>query len=116
MNIFRFASKLFTKNSENLFTKIYNKKSWGDFGTLSGPGSTLKETQVIRQAVPQILKKYRKKINTKNSTKKSGDLFINNFNNKSMFSNDTSNDTSKSNNNMLEISNKDFDKYKSMFS
>lgn len=65
---------------------------------------------------PQILKKYRKKINTKNSTKKSNDLFINNFNNKSMFSNDTSNDTSKSNNNMLEISNKDFDKYKSMFS
>lgn len=60
MNLFNFVSKLLLKKPEikNLFTKIYTKKTWGDLGTLSGPGSTLEETEVVRKIIPEILITY----------------------------------------------------------
>ncbi len=59
MSILNRISNLFLKKPiKSLFTQIYEKKKWGDLGTLSGPGSTLEETTVIRETLPTILKKY----------------------------------------------------------
>jgi hypothetical protein len=60
MNFVNFVSKFLSKKPEikNLFTKIYTKKEWGDLGTLSGPGSTLEETEVVRKTIPHIIKNY----------------------------------------------------------
>ncbi len=44
----------FTPNSA-YFTKIYNKKMFGKSESLSGPGSTLKGTKEIREALPKLI-------------------------------------------------------------
>lgn len=48
--------KLKGKNIEDVFGEIYREKSWGDSGSLSGEGSTLKETEVIRRMFPALCK------------------------------------------------------------
>jgi hypothetical protein len=60
MNLVNFVSKLLSKKPEikNLFTKIYEKKEWGDLGTLSGPGSTIEETAIARKIIPEIIRTY----------------------------------------------------------
>lgn len=46
------------KNAENVFTAIYKTNAWGHAQSVSGPGSSLEETKVIRKELPFILKKY----------------------------------------------------------
>ena len=41
-----------------VFDKIYEKNSWGSKESRSGPGSTLRETKRIREALPRIFKDY----------------------------------------------------------
>ncbi len=41
---------------KNVFTEIYQKNSWGDGESRSGPGSNLRNTAAIRAALPGIIK------------------------------------------------------------
>lgn len=45
-------------NPENIFTQIYEKNSWGSTESVSGPGSTLLETEKIREEIPGLLKSF----------------------------------------------------------
>lgn len=54
----RISNFFVKKPIKNLFTTIYEKKGWGNFGTLSGPGSTLEQTEVIRKTIPNIIQQY----------------------------------------------------------
>ena len=40
------------------FSSIYLKKKWGGIETLSGPGSTLAQTAIIRNEIPKIIKQF----------------------------------------------------------
>lgn len=40
------------------FTKVYYENLWKNSQTVSGPGSTLIETEALRKALPEIIKKY----------------------------------------------------------
>jgi hypothetical protein len=44
-----------TKSRERLFTGIYRDNQWGDPASVSGAGSNLEQTAVLRAALPQIL-------------------------------------------------------------
>ncbi|MGE0009782.1 MAG: class I SAM-dependent methyltransferase [Candidatus Babeliales bacterium] len=48
--------------AETIFTTIYEQNAWGSKESVSGPGSTLKETQKIRQEIPKLLKSYKVKV------------------------------------------------------
>ncbi len=50
----------FSRNNtiKKVFSKVYKQKTWGDIETISGPGSTLKETTVIRKVLPELLKQF----------------------------------------------------------
>jgi hypothetical protein len=39
-----------------IFNKIYRLNNWGDSDTVSGPGSNLKNTEILRKELPLILK------------------------------------------------------------
>ena len=41
---------------ESTFSQIYEKKSWGDGESVSGPGSDLDQTAAIREALPKLLR------------------------------------------------------------
>jgi hypothetical protein len=41
---------------ESTFFQIYEKKSWGDGASVSGPGSDLDQTATVREALPVLLK------------------------------------------------------------
>lgn len=41
-----------------IFTKIYYENLWKNGQTVSGPGSTLVETETLRSVLPEIVKKY----------------------------------------------------------
>lgn len=57
LNIFpHLASKNQTR--QQVFEKIFNRRLWLNKETVSGPGSTFSETEILRQFLPQILKKY----------------------------------------------------------
>lgn len=43
---------------KNIFEKYAQENAWGDVDSLSGGGSNLKQTEVIRQAIPDLIKKY----------------------------------------------------------
>ena len=43
------------ENTENVFTTIYEKHTWGS-ESVSGPGSTLKQTEAIREYLPALIK------------------------------------------------------------
>jgi 2-polyprenyl-3-methyl-5-hydroxy-6-metoxy-1,4-benzoquinol methylase len=44
---------------ENIvFSNIFKDKTWGDGESISGPGSSLRETRFLRQELPFLLKKY----------------------------------------------------------
>lgn len=46
------------KNAANIFKSIYEHNIWGSNESISGPGSSLKETAILRQLLPALLKKY----------------------------------------------------------
>jgi SAM-dependent methyltransferase len=43
---------------EGRFTKIYQKNSWGSDESISGPGSTLEATEILRNELPIMFKKF----------------------------------------------------------
>lgn len=43
-------------SSKELFTLIYKKNLWGEQHSVSGPGSTLDSTKVIRKILPSLIK------------------------------------------------------------
>lgn len=50
--------KIFSQqNIEDTFTAIYDEKYWGDDESTSGPGSTLKYTENLRKALPEVINK-----------------------------------------------------------
>jgi len=49
-------------NNAKIFETIYNKNYWDSKESVSGPGSSLKTTQRIREALPDLWKKYDIKI------------------------------------------------------
>lgn len=44
-----------------IFTKVYYENLWKNGQTVSGPGSTLFETETLRKVLPEIIKKYEMK-------------------------------------------------------
>ena len=44
---------------EERFTKIYQENHWNDSGSRSGEGSTLENTQNVRNELPIVLRKYK---------------------------------------------------------
>jgi hypothetical protein len=44
-----------TRSRERLFTKFYRSNHWGDSASLSGEGSNLQQTAVLRAAIPRVL-------------------------------------------------------------
>ncbi len=48
--------------SKELFTHIYNTHAWPGKESYSGPGSTLKETAIIRKKIPELLQELNAKI------------------------------------------------------
>jgi hypothetical protein len=47
------------KRSEDIFNEIYMNNLWGDNSSVSGPGSNMLETVVIREALPAMIKQYK---------------------------------------------------------
>lgn len=47
------------KKTEDVFTEIYRKNKWGDAESVSGPGSTLKETEHLRAELKKIFEDYK---------------------------------------------------------
>ena len=56
--LYYFILKLFTGKSQSqiIFNKIYRLNNWGDSHSVSGPGSNLKNTEILRKELPIILK------------------------------------------------------------
>lgn len=46
------------KNVEQIFTAIYHRNQWSDLESVSGPGSRMIETEVVRAELPRIIKQY----------------------------------------------------------
>ena len=44
--------------TEKIFTDIYDENKWGDEESCSGPGSSLAQTEIIRNKLPELLKEY----------------------------------------------------------
>ena len=49
------ASVKLGENAETVFTGIYNTNFWGSKESVSGPGSTVRETSVLRVELPKVL-------------------------------------------------------------
>lgn len=59
--VFVGAQSLPAATIQEVFTHIYTTRFWmfgGNRESVSGPGSTMKETVIIREELPKILKKY----------------------------------------------------------
>jgi hypothetical protein len=56
--LYYFILKLFSGKSQTqvIFNKIYTSNNWGDAESVSGPGSNLKNTEILRNELPIILK------------------------------------------------------------
>jgi len=46
---------LLTKSPEQVFTQIYRENKWEDKDSVSGPGSNLRQTQVVRRILPLLI-------------------------------------------------------------
>jgi len=46
------------KGRQSIFTRIYATNGWGSAESVSGCGSTLRETRVVRQILPGLIEKY----------------------------------------------------------
>jgi len=52
-------ARLFPPDRSQVFSSIYRNATWGsDLETVSGPGSTLEETAVVRQELPGLLRRF----------------------------------------------------------
>ncbi|MDB2682719.1 class I SAM-dependent methyltransferase [Alphaproteobacteria bacterium] len=51
------AMEIGNKDTESVFTDIYKKNKWGDEESISGPGSTLDETEHLRTELDALFKK-----------------------------------------------------------
>lgn len=58
-NIIRGEYKLKKLDTETVFTDIYRKNSWGDAQSVSGTGSNLQQTEVVRKEIQKLLKELR---------------------------------------------------------
>lgn len=65
--IFEFSQYLFHKykhfklnrmSAKDIFSRIHESNLWGDLNSTSGSGSNLKETEIIREKLPELLIKY----------------------------------------------------------
>ncbi len=56
------SNQLFAHSTQNVFTHIYNTHAWPGKESYSGPGSTLKETTIIRKKIPELLQELNAKI------------------------------------------------------
>jgi hypothetical protein len=58
VKLYYFILKLLTGKSQSqvVFSKIYRLNNWGDSESVSGPGSNLKNTKILRKELPLILK------------------------------------------------------------
>ena len=43
------------RSSERVFARIYRENSWGDGESRSGPGSSLQQTAIVREFLPEFL-------------------------------------------------------------
>ncbi len=43
---------------EEVFTNVYQENRWGDDSSVSGPGSSLEQTSVIRESIIELIRKY----------------------------------------------------------
>jgi len=46
-----------SRSIESIFRAVYRNNSWGDEESVSGPGSALARTQVIREKLPSLIRK-----------------------------------------------------------
>jgi len=46
------------RGRQTVFSRIYARNAWGSQESVSGDGSTLRETRVIRQVLPQLIERY----------------------------------------------------------
>jgi SAM-dependent methyltransferase len=46
------------RGRESVFTRIYTRNGWGNPESVSGDGSSLRETRVARQALPSLVARY----------------------------------------------------------
>lgn len=56
--IIRGERRLRNLNTQAVFTKIYRDNGWGDTQSVSGTGSTLEQTAVLRQKLQRLLSDY----------------------------------------------------------
>jgi hypothetical protein len=52
------AIKLRNKPNDQIFSQIYETNAWGDPDSVSGPGSNMHQTRIIREALPKVLKEF----------------------------------------------------------
>ena len=51
--------KLRVKTKEKIFNYIFHKNTWGDRNSVSGPGSNIEQTKVIRNILPIFIEDLR---------------------------------------------------------
>lgn len=58
MNRRSFSSKKkqYKQSNESVFTQIYEEMKWSDLDSVSGPGSDLVQTSIIRREIPHLLR------------------------------------------------------------
>lgn len=44
------------KDEQDVFSEIFRRNAWGSAESVSGPGSTMAQTQVLRRALPQVFR------------------------------------------------------------
>ena len=59
IKIFRKSNILKKEKLSERFNEIYKKNYWGDFQSVSGPGSSLKNSKNIRRVLKKILEKHK---------------------------------------------------------
>jgi hypothetical protein len=50
--------RFYGENRATVFSSIYKKNHWANAESVSGPGSTLQNTSLIRDSLPQIISRY----------------------------------------------------------
>jgi hypothetical protein len=46
------------KELEHIFSDVANENKWGDVDSISGPGSNLVQTTIIRRRIPELVERY----------------------------------------------------------
>jgi hypothetical protein len=46
------------KNCQSVFQEIHDRNDWGSQGSVSGPGSEIRETEDIRSLLPPLLRRW----------------------------------------------------------